>query len=221
MSTIVPRTEVNKLISLILESFYAQLQVRIPNTNLYFDFVTPRDGTVLGVSVQTLLPDRFLKIHVYIEGFTAFGDFGNYRIEQIINTNNGLDDYRYVNISRLPKTLFPVMYAASREPSAVPDYERDSVLNPKADSDVGTIPLTPEGGKLRYLTSQPYEIDGNDKVATEPESIRAGTINLLTSQLYPVAGNELFVSNPVAPFMKKIKPPQWYDQFQMSGYLSV
>lgn len=248
MSILVPREEIAKLKSLILETFNNQQGTKIANSNIYFEFIEPRLGAFCGAEIRTLLPDKFLKIRVYVTGYGVYGKFGEYKIEMIINTDQGLDDYTYVNLAELPQAFFPVLYALTHPPS-VPDYERDSVENPVASGKINSEPQSDRGGTINILTSEVYpeyqsdqilnELEvkrggtldfltsnlypeyKSDRIASSQEAIRGGELNLLTSNLYPVFGNELFQSIPVAANGRKILAPIVTDKFGVLSALDL
>lgn len=219
MSLIIPREEIQKLISLILESFYYQLQIKITNDNLYFNFIHPRAETVIGVQINTLLPNRYLKLRVYIESFDIVGSFDQYRIEQIINKDNGLDDYTYVSLARLPSAIFPALYLASKDPNTIPDFERDSVENPSGSDELIISTPISDSGTLLYLTTPPYPAKAQEQLSNQIDVLRGGKIGFLTSSLYPVRGNEIFQSKAIVSGAKKYRPPIINDGLDIDSLL--
>lgn len=221
MNVLVPKEEIVKLKELIIETFNAQqdLKILFSSQTLYFKFIAPRNGSLVCAEIRTLLPDRHLKIRVYITDYNHYGHFGKYKIEQIINTDNGIDDYVYVNIAILPQAYFPILRALSYPPPQIPDFEQESVPNPKADGRLSNQPLSKQGGTLNYLTTPPYPVQSAEQITNSAKLVMGGTLNLLTTPLYPVRGNELFQSKAVISDAKKYRPPILNEGLDISSLL--
>jgi len=108
-SVVIPTVEIERLIELVDEAFYAYSDIRVGTTQITTKFIPGRVYTRLGFEIQTVIAGAYLRVRSYITGFAELPDFTPYRLEQIQNKAPGPEDEVHVCYVTLPRAFFPVL----------------------------------------------------------------------------------------------------------------
>lgn len=110
-SLVIPSEEIEKLISITLDSFYFQKGVRINRSDIDYLFIEPRSEMRIGFQLKSIHGDQnqFFCVRVYIDFYESVPDYSEFRKEELQNTGTGPGDQVFVSIAKLPKAVFPTL----------------------------------------------------------------------------------------------------------------
>jgi len=145
-TNVVPQSEINALITIILQIYFDQYQVTVDPATVNSQFITARVDTRIGFEINTTVNNDYLKVRLYAIRFTNSPYINPFRQEEVINTPGGVGYAVFVSISDLPLNLFPVL---------------SQTLNPIIDdgTDPNGIQLEDLTGYIQLETGENMELE--------------------------------------------------------------